>query len=217
MHYTHVVALPGDIDPEKLRDELNNLMDYFDENRTVPLHRDTSVYAEPYADVLAKAKASNRNNWVEGLSDDEIVQQWEGYSIWDTDGWPLTTHNPDGHWDWWVVGGRWAGAWTLREGAEDGPLETHTSEKISELRSTDNARWRDIMPESVTPTYSWLDLEGQWHTCWIGPTHEEAIMDGMPVDTAHWKVPESQHHAEFMTFLRNLPADTWLVHIDYHD
>lgn len=28
-----------------------------------------------------------------------------------------STCNPDGHWDWWVVGGRWAGAFELRDGS----------------------------------------------------------------------------------------------------
>lgn len=221
MHYTHIVALPGHVASDKLSDALEEAMSKFDENLEVPLHRDTSAYAEPFADELAKAKISNRDNWTAGLTDAEIVEQWNGASNHDIDGWPMTASNPNGHWDWWVIGGRWGGAWHLRDNAENGPLSTGNHAFGREQRAdapdrTDNARWRDIIPESITPTYSWLDLAGQWHTQWVGPTHEEAIETGMRADTSHWEVPESEHAAKFMTFLVNLPGDTWLIHIDYH-
>ena len=226
MHYTLTVALPGTIAPQDLRPALEKSMARFDENRRVDLHRDTSVYAQPMADHLAAAKASASikagDNWIAGLSDEEIAREWSGAEKFDPDGWPLTTHNPDGQWDWWVIGGRWGGSWHLRPGAQDGPLATDgystgRAERADEKDRTDNARWRDIVPESVTPSYAWLDLAGEWHTRWVGPTREEALTPGMPDRTGHWEAPQKEHHAAFMKFLADLPGDTWLVLIDFHN
>jgi hypothetical protein len=218
-HYTLTVALPGGIPSAAMRPALAEAMARFDENRDVELHRDTSVYAETFAEQLASAKASGY--WTEGLTDAEIVAEWHGDEQFDSDGWPLTKANPDGQWDWWVIGGRWGGAWALRDGAEDGPLksEDHAfgrEERADMQGRTDNARWGDIVPESVTPTYAWLDLAGEWHTRWVGPRREEAVAPGIPDDTSHWTVPETEHHAGFMKFLVDLPSDAWLVHIDFH-
>jgi len=220
-HMTHVVALPGDIEPDKLQARLDEAMSRFDENLEMPLHRDISVYAETYAAQLAKAKASNRDNWTEGLTDDQIVEQWNGQATFDADGWPLTTSNPDGHWDYWRVGGRWAGAWVLKPDADNGPLQAGDNWDAPpapehDRIATDCARKNAIEAESITPTYSWLDLDGQWHTKWIGPTREEAIGNGPMGDTSHWERNDDELHAEFLTFLAALPADTWLIHIDYH-
>lgn len=200
MHYSHIVALPGDIDSDKLETVLYELMYRFDENRRVDWHRDTSPYAEPRDVQIAKAKASERfAEWGTHLTDDEIATEWNGSQRFDTDGWPLTNGNPYGHWDWWVIGGRWSGEWTLRNGNPvDGPV-----------------RLSDLMPESIRPPYSWIDLDGQWHTRWIGPTVAEAT-DELPSDYASWEVPVEQSTAEFLSWIATLPKDAWLVHIDYH-
>ncbi len=224
MHYTLTVALPGGIQADELRNELETLMDRFCEERQVPLHRDDSVYAEDRDTQLRKAReynAENNNKFgYDGMSEAEILEGWSGTTDFDDDGWPLTTSNPDGFWDWWVIGGRWGGAWTLRPGAEDGPLATEDSAfgrtpEADEERQTDCARWRDLAPESVTPTYVWLDLKGRWCTRWIGPSRAEAV-DNAPEDYTTWTIPEQEHVAGFMRFLADLPGDTWLVQIDFH-
>src|SRR4051812_7759740 len=54
------------------------------------------------------------------LPDDESVLQYELERA-------LDPFNPEGkspEWDWWLIGGRWGGAWVLREGAANGPLAT---------------------------------------------------------------------------------------------
>jgi hypothetical protein len=220
MHYTLTVALPGDIPADELEERLNLLMNRFDESLEVPLHRDESVYAETLAEQVRKAKESDKDGWTVGLSDLEIAERWSGDTEFGTDGWPLTHTNPDGQWDWWVVGGRWGGAWHLRGGAKGGPLDTEDSafgpsERAGEPLRTDNARWRDIVPESVAPTYAWLDLDGEWHTKWVGPSREQ-VLSGNYRDTEGWTVPEGVHIPEFMKFLAGLPGDTWLVNIDFH-
>lgn len=223
MHYTHIVALPGDIDPNKLESHLEEAMALFDENREVELHRDTSVYARTYDVQLAAAKASSSfSSWGVGLTDAEIVKQWDGNTEFDTDGWPLTTSNPDGHWDYWRIGGRWQGEWVLKPGAEAGPLQADGDKWDAppppdhDRPTTDSGRKNAIEPESIRATYSWLDLDGVWTTKWIGPSAEEANSHDYS-NTSHWEVDEKLHDAAFFTFLANLPANTWLVHIDYHN
>jgi hypothetical protein len=151
------------------------------------------------------------------------LRQWDGYGAYDTDGHPLTTSNPDGHWDWWVVGGRWSYAWVLRDGAPHGPLDAVRDKHNTDMmrfgdqmeapddgrEHTDNARWSDIVPESVRPTYAYLDLAciggiGDWRSRerWEGRRYEQ--------------VPEPEWAAQFLPWLRGLPPDTWLVNVDYH-
>lgn len=43
----------------------------------------------------------------ENLSDSEKMKDWEGYEMFDVNGNPLTTYNPNSKWDWCEVGGRW--------------------------------------------------------------------------------------------------------------
>lgn len=49
----------------------------------------------------------------------QAVTEWVGRDVERREDGTLfyeTTWNPDGHWDWWVVGGRWADAFTLKDG-----------------------------------------------------------------------------------------------------
>lgn len=108
----------------------------------------------------------------------------------------------------------------LKAGAEDGPLDTDESafglaERANLARRTDNARWGDIVAESVQTPYAWVDLDGEWHDRWIGPSPEEAT-NKVPNNYDAWEVPKEEHATAFMKFLANLPADTWLVTVDYH-
>ena len=221
VHMTLTVALDGSIPPDRLRDELDQVMGRFDECLEVALHRDESPYAETFEAQLAKAKASDRDNWTEGLTDAEIVERWNGDTNFYADGWPLTTSNPLGYWDWFVVGGRWGGSWVLKEGATNGPIATENhalgrSPEADADRRTDNARLRDLEAESLVPTYAYVDLDGGWTHRWVGPTREEAVSGTFPKDTSHWEVGAEGFAASFLKFIQDLPADTWLVQIDYH-
>lgn len=42
------------------------------------------------------------------LSDLEKITDWTGLEMFDEDGNPLTTYNPNSKWDWYEVGGRWS-------------------------------------------------------------------------------------------------------------
>lgn len=61
MHATVLVAIPGDTSPAALRARLEEIMERYDEQREVELHRSTSPYAEPRDVQLAKAKAWDKS------------------------------------------------------------------------------------------------------------------------------------------------------------
>lgn len=225
MHYSHVVFIAESVDPDKLATTLDEAMEPFDENRTVDRHRDTSPYAESRNVSLAKARdyAKRKGESLDGMTEDAILIDWEGNIDYDTDGWPMTTRNPDGYWDYWRIGGRWADEWVLKSADDDGPLDTESQTHWDAPKApdhdrptTNNARLSAIEAESIATPYSWIDLEGTWHTRWIGPTAEEATASGMPSDTSHWEVDGAVHTGEFYRYLASLPSETWLVKVDYH-
>jgi len=119
-------------------------------------------------------------------------------------------------WDWYSVGGRWGGMWTLKEGIapETYPgLGTHMSilggptDRMKETaRNVDCARVQDIAPESHRSTFAYVDLEGEWiekgEMGWWGMTaNEKAEVD--------WD-------KQYFEWLKSLPRDTWLINCDCH-
>ena len=80
--------------------EVERALAYADEQRTEAgepvVNRD-----EPEAVLAAVAAFECR----------EVFRREDGSGFFYT-----STFNPDGHWDWWVVGGRWAGAFALASG-----------------------------------------------------------------------------------------------------
>lgn len=52
------------------------------------------------------------------LSDQEKIANWTGYEIFDKEGNPLTTYNPNSKWDWYVTGGRWSGLLKTKDGQQ---------------------------------------------------------------------------------------------------
>lgn len=50
------------------------------------------------------------------LSDKEKIESWTGHDLFDRDGNPLSTYNPNSKWDWYVVGGRWSNMLKTKDG-----------------------------------------------------------------------------------------------------
>lgn len=122
--------------------------------------------------------------------------------------------NPDARWDWWVVGGRWGGHWTLKETALIADFvkdETESSafgfaDAVKELYRTDCARVRALAPEGIQVAYSFLDLDGNWneqgHVCWFGLATNETS--------------EEEWSDTYLRWIASMPDDTWLVNCDLH-
>ncbi len=140
---------------------------------------------------------------------EQAAVAWWGGEV-DPNGNIISTVNPDGMWDWWVIGGRFAGEWVLKPGAARA-LESEASafgytEEIMDARRADAARKGQIEPESVAPSYAYLDLDGKWHApgrvLWFGQSKDE-------LDGREWA-------AEFTRWFKSLPEDVWVVRIDAH-
>lgn len=225
MHYTLAVALPGSLEPHEVKGALEETMDLFDENREVELHRDTRIYADKRDVVLERARkwaVDPRRTGdpldLTGKTEEEILEWFDEGTTYDDEGYPLTTSNPDGHWDWYQIGGRWAYAWVLKDEEKQGPLSFSGGYPNPDLPEhdrpfTDNARLCDIEPESIKPVYSYITLDKQFKTKWIGPaTSDEKYEQGV----SKWEHDQVDWDLEFYVWLQSLPRDTWLVHIDYH-
>ena len=98
----------------------------------------------------------------------------------------------------------------LRDHAESAlPTDDYSfgrRERADEPGRSDCARLSEIRPESITASYSYLDLEGKWWSEWvwdsktktnIGPTEEE-------------------FEKQFYAWVQQLPQDVWLINVDYH-
>jgi hypothetical protein len=208
-HFTITVAIPGDIAPgADLYSAVSEALDPFSEHLAVaPYVTVTAAEIAEDADFqafFAKEQAEHPGE----VSLAEAARNWFGGCM--VDGDLYSTYNPESQWDWWVIGGRWAGEWVLKPGA-DRALESEASafgftDESQDPRRTDAARKSQIEAESITPSFAFIDLDGEWrekgHLGWFGMVSGET-------DDGEWE-------RTYTAWLLSLPADTWLVKVDAH-
>lgn len=123
-HFTVLACLPADTDPAKLGDALSTALAPYDEG----------LEAEPYREYLDGEPAAHwavnslrKRGWdlpADGLSwtqvaaahnseygDEPLLVEGDGQRAY-----TMSTSNPNGHWDWWVTGGRWQRTLLARPG-----------------------------------------------------------------------------------------------------
>ena len=130
---------------------------------------------------------------------------------------PFSEHtSEDGQWDWWVVGGRWGGYFVLKDhnseiGYETEPHVGGYRQRPDDGRSrADAARIKDIQPESLTPSNSYIDAERQWQTIdrWVWDRETE---------TGEWiETPDDVWNKQYLSWIQSLDPDMWLVNVDCH-
>ena len=127
-------------------------------------------------------------------------EDWNGNRFRKVDGtWmDFSTYNPEGMWDWYVIGGRWAGQLSLKEGAK--PIlgvnfhwgvseETKRSSLAEHPNNCDSAYLKDIdnldslKPWGILKDGEWFEVDG-----------EENITE----------------------YVKDLPGDTILTCVDMH-
>lgn len=108
-HYLLMVVHPADVPVE-------HLMAPYDENLEVAPY--IAMTADEVQQKIAKAREyyARKNTDLAGKTDARIMKDWSGYDL-DADGNALSTCNPQGHWDWCVVGGRYRCRLLLKPGA----------------------------------------------------------------------------------------------------
>jgi hypothetical protein len=91
------------------------------------------------------------------MTDQEYYEDYVDGSLLDENGNMMSTHNPEGRWDWWVIGGRWTNFLNLKNGETDDfakvkdvrfePTEDEikqTGEKYERLKKADAMRKQGI-------------------------------------------------------------------------
>lgn len=157
------------------------MMDYYLENKGADF-KSFDEYYKLYGEDW------NGNRW---RKDDDGV--WREFS----------TSNPQSKWDWWEVGGRWAGRIILKEGVT--PIaQPHFSwgwsnedkNKVLSARPyrADVARIEDIA--NLTELYAGA-----------------VLMDGVWMDNED---ENDYHFKPILPFVENLPGDTLIRFVDYH-
>lgn len=209
-HFTITVAIPGDITPgAELYAAVSEALDPFSEHLEVePYVTVTAAQIGEDAEFqqfLSKIEAENPGE----VSLARVARDWFG-GVMGEDGHLYSTYNPDSQWDWWVIGGRWAGEWVLKAGAARA-LEPERSsfgftDESRDSRRTDAARKSQIEAESITPSFAFIDLDGEWrdkgYMGWFGMVSGET-------DDGEWG-------RTYTDWLLLLPVDTWLVKVDAH-
>lgn len=191
--------------------DLDSRMDHFDENRSVPAYIDKKAeweatlkeargfylqwandqqrnlpenvregyrrLADPASDPAAVLRAWTDNDW-------QLRENGEGYDCW-------TTRNPDGFWDWFVIGGRW-----------DKGLVTKDGQHVNETTAGE----LDLEHEDAAAPHAFLDLNNEWH--------QEGRMGWFGTCTADMK-PEAWEQ-KWKAWVASLPAETPITLIDCH-
>lgn len=188
---------------QKIEDAVAEALQPFDEN----------VEVEPYVRyTVADIAADERYQECLAKHPEVIPTDWYGGTL-DAEGNVLSTYNPQAQWDWWVIGGRWGGYWVAkteefaaRSRSLTRPSAFGLAEGTEDPLRIDAGRIADIEPESLRPTFAYVDLDGTWHQkgemLWFGFTRDEQ--------------PEDAWSAAYLAWIQGLPADTWLVNVDCH-
>ncbi|MEC3953583.1 hypothetical protein VMT65_11115 [Nocardia sp. CDC153] len=193
-HFAVTVCLPGELTRDELLPHLRNTLARYDREREM----------EPYveytrAELIALGRRSisvSRDPDRSGWTDQQVYDHWiSRYEPWEIgpDGETYTTRNPQGQWDYWSIGGLFDPMWILTD-ENDGGVSTRT----------EMARLREISADSLTATYAFIDLNGDWHQRRQAPYWDED-----PVGAAEWD------HT-YAVLIAALPPDTWLIQVDCH-
>ena len=153
---------------EEANEKLKTYADYY---------KDPEAYkaANPNSSKLVQTLEECKYEDIVKMTDEEIynkvVKALYDESEFDKDGNIISTYNPDSHWDWWVVGGRWSG-WLKSKKREDGDGYISNTED----GSCDFCKFSDIDIEAmmaVSP-YDLARAEAMWETAVNGaPMPEE--------------------------------------------
>jgi hypothetical protein len=169
------------------QEDLDNMVEYYKKNGI-----EFQTFDELYA---AKGNDWNGNAWRKG------TDTWQSYS----------TYNPKSKWDWYELGGRWAGRIKVKEGVEYeepnfsyGWDEPSKQEVLAERR-TDNALIKDIENLDELTTFSVLK-DGVWYE------RGEMGWWGISINDKD----EDEWNNELKKLLSGLPDNTLISIIDCH-
>ncbi len=253
-HYSVLIATK-----EKPTEEMiASILDPYDENKEVPAYiantkeeliknfiQDTiermesykknpqSVSQEYYDEILSKAIRYTNENDKEAIYKmaTRFYEPWEL----DEEGNRISTYNPKSKWDWWVIGGRFDGAFphNVMKASDLKSIEFSEIENLEEKYPKEYERYQRLITgkentfyrleylQERYPTfeaylystknpvsYAFVDLEGNWHE------PGEMLMFGCstssPEDSSNWD------RDFYKNFINPLPDNAWITLIDCH-
>ena len=163
--------------------ERQRFLDYYNEH-TPGYHFSMGQFDELYK---AKGEDWNFNRW---RKDEDGV--WREYS----------TSNPDMRWDWYEIGGRWAGWLQLKEGAE----------RMSPLNFSWG--WSDDLKQRTA-----AERPLRADVAYLGDINNLDILKaGAVMVNGEWIDIEKNYieFTEVKEYLKGLPDDTVITCVDYH-
>lgn len=147
-------------------------------------------------------------------TDEELYQQgikYENESDIGADGEVYSEYNPNSKWDWYQLGGRWAGLIKVKDGIEfkkpnfSWGWDHSSMQEVLETKSTDFALKKDIVNLDEIQTFAVIK-DGKWYERgemgWWGIVSDEK-------DEDEWK-------NQFKSLLNDLPDETLLSVYDCH-
>lgn len=154
MHYVLHVIHPADV----------NVYEYVEE-KMAPFYEELEV--PEYKVYYSEKEIKSAQKWYaeKGFNDgddpnDIVPFSWDNSTTYvdEKGAYKLSTWNPQGHWDWWVIGGRWDNYWEL--GMDDaistGSVNTVSVGYALSLRNKGKYSWMKHGP------YAYLTLEGKF-------------------------------------------------------
>lgn len=96
----------------------------------------------------------------EGRDEHEEIIDWHGYEL--KEGKWIRFTNPNAKWDWWVVGGRWTGFFTLKQGTTGEVGKPGLMTPIAKPGYCDSTLKRNIDFDSMKMTQQ-LKAAEEWH------------------------------------------------------
>lgn len=116
------------------------------EELLTPYYEELEV--EPYVDITRKdaleeiAAYEDKYPEYKNMTDEEKIKSWFGYRLFNENGDPLSTYNPNSKWDWYSIGGRFPGKLKAKNGKHGDGSAFHSNPRVN--GKFDSARVGDI-------------------------------------------------------------------------
>lgn len=122
-HYNVHVVVDAD-NSHEATDAITEALEHYSEHREVePYEEEISDEEVTQALTHTNAQRHEEGRWKIKPDDEanvlKVMTEWIGTPVTRREDGTLiyqTSWNPDGHWDWWVIGGRWVNAFRCRNG-----------------------------------------------------------------------------------------------------
>ncbi|QLQ09895.1 MAG: hypothetical protein HZY75_05295 [Nocardioidaceae bacterium] len=166
-HYSVHVVVEAD-DRHEAEGAVEDALDPYSEHREVkPYEEEISADEVTPALAYAKDQRHDEGRWKIKLDDETnvlaVMTEWVGRPVTRrADGTLVyeTSWNPDGHWDWWVVGGRWANAFRGRNGQGTDLTRVGNIDLQGMRREAAQAAGRDF--DAYTQVVAGLEVGPTW-------------------------------------------------------